>query len=228
MDETAAKANLVLPNAHPYERADDLANPFGVAATTYVASAPVAKPGYGSKPAADLLLSIADLGYETFEEVLEAKGDAVEEGTVGTYSVSLAVADLGAEVQPGEGLQLAPYSQLVFGTPKVATTPHNPIGIRDTEIKGMDMFVKMNGATAKAQGLKEGDKVKLSAGGAECVALVNVCETVTDNTVAAPLGFGRTAWDEFSKGKGGNVLTLLAANPEGGWAGSSVTIAKTI
>lgn len=229
MDETAAMADLVLPNAHPYERADDLANPFGVAATTYVASEAVAKPGYGSKPTADLLLSIADLGYETFSEVLEAKADALEEGVVGTYSVPLDVAAIGAEIKAGQGLQLNVYTQLNFGSPDIATTPHNPVGIRDTELKGMDMFVKMNGETAKAEGLAEGDKITLSGSGGECVALVHISEDVITGTVSAPLGFGHTAWDEFSKGKGDNVYKAVTASVDGGastWAGSTVTIAK--
>ncbi|MBU1249146.1 MAG: molybdopterin oxidoreductase [Proteobacteria bacterium] len=229
MDETAAKANLVLPNAHPYERDDDLANPFGVAATTYVASAPVAKPGYGSKSTADFLLSIADLGYETFAEVLEAKGSALVEGTVGTYSVSLAIDALGTEIMPGDGLQVAVYNNLMFGSAKVATTPHNPVGIRANELKGMDMFVKLNGATAAAQGLSEGDKVTLTGSGGECKALVHVSEDVMDGVVAVPEGFGHTEWDEFSRGKGDKVYGILAKNADGGstsWAGTTVNIAK--
>ncbi len=229
MDETAALADLVLPNAHPYERADDLANPFGVAATTYVASSAVTAPGYHSMSTADLLLSVADLGFETFEEVLEAKADALVEGTVGTYSVNLAVDALGAEVKVGTGLQLDVYTQLYFGSPDIATTPHNPISIRDTELKGMDMFVKMNGETAKAQALVEGDKVKLSSSSGECVALVHVSEDVMTGVVSAPLGFGHTAWDEFSSGKGDNVFNVVVATADGGastWAGTTVTIAK--
>ncbi len=229
MDETAAKADLVLPNAHPYERADDLANPFGVAATTYVATEAVTKPGYGARSTADILLSLADLGFETFEEVLEAKKDALVEGAVGTYSVRLAPQTLGKKISVAHGLQLDIYSQLYFGSADLATTPHNPICIRDTELKGLEMFVQMNSETAQAQNLSEGDKIQLSNSSGKCLALVHINEEVVSDTVAVPLGFGHTAWDEFSKGKGDNALNIMTVSSESGsttWAGSTVTIAK--
>jgi hypothetical protein len=48
--------------------------------------------------------------------------------------------------------------------------------------------------------------------------------------VAVPLGFGHTAFDAFSKGKGDNFLSIMSASPEAGtdmtvWTGSEVKIA---
>ena len=45
------------------------------------------------------------------------------------------------------------------------------------------------------------------------------------------MGFGRSAWDEFTKGKGENVYKILTASEEAGtgmkvWAGSTVAVAK--
>ena len=45
------------------------------------------------------------------------------------------------------------------------------------------------------------------------------------------LGFGRSAWDEYTKGKGDNVYKILTVSDEAGtglkvWAGSTVTVAK--
>jgi anaerobic selenocysteine-containing dehydrogenase len=235
-DETAAVADLVLPAAHPFERFDDLVSPFGVAGTTYVASAPVCKPSLNVKGAPDFVLELAaelglDLGFETFEEVLSAKADAADAatGTVGSYSVGLAVDTLAAMDKGVGDLSLFAYSQLNFGSANVATSPHNPTTIRDSEIKGKQMFVRINSETAKANGLKDGSQVKLAANGAECAALVLVDEGVMPGVVAAPLGFGRTAWDEFSKGKGDNVYKILTVSAESGgsaWAGSAVTLAK--
>ena len=56
-------------------------------------------------------------------------------------------------------------------------------------------------------------------------------ECVMDATVVAPLGFGHTAWDDFSKGKGDNVHKLLAAEIEDGtglsrFATARVTVSR--
>ncbi|MEF2144328.1 MAG: menaquinone reductase molybdopterin-binding-like subunit QrcB [Desulfovibrionaceae bacterium] len=236
-DETAAVADLVLPAAHPFERFDDLVSPFGVAATTYVASSPVYKAALDVKGAPDFALELAaamgfDLGYETFEAVLEDKAGTADAatGTVGSYSVNLALPALAAAAKAGEGaLTLDTYSQRYIGWSNVATTPHNPPAIRDNQIKGKDMYVRMNSETAKANGLSEEARVKLSANGVECIALVHVDEGVMTGVVSAPLGLGRTAWDEFSAGKGDNVYKILTVSSESGgsaWAGSAVTIAK--
>jgi hypothetical protein len=58
-----------------------------------------------------------------------------------------------------------------------------------------------------------------------------VNEGVAAATVAVPMGFGRSAWDEFTKGKGDNVYKILTVSDEAGtglkvWAGSTVTVAK--
>jgi len=60
---------------------------------------------------------------------------------------------------------------------------------------------------------------------------VHVSETVMPGVVAAPLGLGRAAWDDFTKGKGDNAYKILAVNAEvasgaSAWAGSAVNVAK--
>jgi len=94
-----------------------------------------------------------------------------------------------------------------------------------------DFFVQMNGATAKKLGVANGNKVSLSGAGSELKARVHVNEGVAANTAAMLLGFGRSAWDEFTKGKGDNVYKILTVSDEAGtglkvWAGSTVTVAK--
>lgn len=236
MDETAEAADLILPAPHCFEQYEDMANPFGVAETTYVSAEPVAKPFLNVKPTGDFMLGLADrlglgLGFETMAEVIEEKADVAEDGgTTGSYSVSLAVNALGAPVKAGSGdLALAPFNYLSFGGPNVAMTPHIPTAVTDTQLVGKDIVVKANGETAKALGFKNGDKVKLSGGGGEVSALLYVDEAVMTGCVAAPVGFGHTAGDEFSKGKGGNVYTILTASAEAGsygYAGSAVSVAK--
>ena len=245
--ETTASADLVLPSLHGYERFDDLVSPYGVANATYALGAPVSKPSVNAGCAATFILGLADLGFETFEEVLEAKVEAVganmdslTEG--GAFVVagetpvaaSLAANVLGKAAVPVKGsgaVGLIPYTLLNVGTANQATTPNAPCTISNNQLLGDNMVVMMNGATAKQLGVGVGSKVKLSGGSGECEALVQIFEGVLTGAVAAPLGMGHTVGDEFSKGKGDNVYKILTVSSEAAagastWAGSTVNVAK--
>ena len=128
-------------------------------------------------------------------------------------------------------LAVAPVSNLAYGSATLATPPANLLTVRETELSGKDLIVQMNAATAKKAGVAEGAKVKLSAGKGELKARVHLNEGVAPGTVAVLLGFGRSAWDEYTKGKGDNVYKILTVSDEAGtglkvWAGSTVTVAK--
>ena len=245
--ETTASADLVLPSLHAYERFDDLVNPYGVANATYALGVPVSKPSVNAGCAATFILGLADLGFESFEEVLEAKVEAVgadmdslTEG--GAYVVAgetpvaagLAANVLGKAAVPVKGsgaVGLVPYTLLSVGTANQATTPNAPCTISNNQLLGDNMVVMMNSATAKQLGLGVGSKVKLSGGTGECAALVQIFEGVLTGAVAAPLGMGHTVGDEFSKGKGDNVYKILTVSSEAAagastWAGSTVNVAK--
>ncbi len=246
--ETTAAADLVLPIPHPYERFDDLASPYGVAAATYSLGAPVSKATLNVMSAADFVLGLADLGFETFEEVLEAKVaaigadmDELKEGaayvleeTPDVSGVTLAANVLGKAAVPVKGtgaLGLAPYTLLNVGTANQATTPNAPCTISNNQLVGDHMVVMMASVTAKKLGVSVGSKVKLSGGNGECTALVQVFEGVLPGVVAAPLGMGHSVGDEFSKGKGDNVYKILTVSSEAAtgtstWAGSTVNVAK--
>jgi len=246
--ETTAAADLVLPTPHPYERFDDLATPYGVAAATYSMGAPVSKATLNVMNAADFVLGLADLGFGSFEEVLGAKVEAVGadmdeliegaayvlEETPDVSGVTLAANVLGKAAVPVKGtgaMSLAPYTLLNVGTANQATTPNAPCTISNNQLVGDNMVVMMNSATAKKLGVAVGSKVKLSGGNGDCEALVQVFEGVITDTVAAPLGMGHTVGDEFSKGKGDNVYKILTVSSEAAtgastWAGSTVNVAK--
>lgn len=250
-DETSSKADLVLPAAFTYERFDDLQSPYGVGKPIYTAGVPVSKKFLDVMAPADFILGLAakmdiDLGFETFAEVIEAKAEAVgadydeEEG--GLYegqAEAASVATLGASVlaraaAPVRGTgaaTLAPYSQLIIGSQNVATTPNAPCVISNSQLVGDTMVVMMSGMTAQKLGVADGDKVKISGGNGEAAALVKLNEGVLPGVVAAPLGLGHTAGDEFSKGKGDNVYKILTVRSEAAtgatvWNGSTVNVAK--
>jgi len=91
--------------------------------------------------------------------------------------------------------------------------------------------VQMNSRTAREQGLRDGDTVTLGSQGGAIAATLKVSEKVMTGVAAVPMGFGHTAWDEFSRGKGDNVNKILTAvrEPETGthvWTDSLVKVAK--
>ncbi|MCJ2163240.1 MULTISPECIES: menaquinone reductase molybdopterin-binding-like subunit QrcB [unclassified Pseudodesulfovibrio] len=246
-NETTATADLVLPTLHGYERFDDLVSPYGVGAATYALGAPVSKPSVNAGCAATFMLGLADLGFETFEDVLGAKVDAVGADMAGLIegaafvvdgetpvATSFAASVLGKAAVPVKGtgaVGLAPYTLLNIGTANQATTPNAPCTISNNQLVGDYMVVMMASATAKQLGVTVGSKVKLSGGKGECEALVQIFEGVLPGVVAAPLGLGHTVGDEFSKGKGDNVYKILTVSSEAAagastWAGSTVNVAK--
>ena len=246
--ETTAAADLVLPTPHSYERVDDLVSPYGLPQATYCMGAPVSKATLDVMNAGDFVLGLADLGFESFQEVIDAKiaaigadGDSLAEGgafvvdeAAEVSGVTLAASVLGKAASPVKGngaVALAPYTLLTVGTANQATTPNAPCTISNSQLVGENMVVMMNGATAKKLGVGVGSKIKLSGGNGDCQALVQLFEGVMDGVVAAPLGMGHTVGDEFSKGLGDNVYKILTVSSEAAtgastWAGSTVNVAK--
>ncbi|WP_457571143.1 menaquinone reductase molybdopterin-binding-like subunit QrcB [Desulfovulcanus sp.] len=253
LDETAAKADLILPTPHFLERLDDAYTPFGVGAVTYSVSTPVIDPIFDTKPTPDFILGLAeemgvDLGISSFEDALKAKAEKLgadwEELQSGQAYVANKIVYQGylalparilpaglKKASPDYPVYLAPQAKPYIGNTKLATTPFGVVTIREHELKGKDFYVHMNKVTAKELGLKQDNKVKLVSSAGECKALVNITETVMNGVVAAPLGFGHTAWDDFSKGKGDNIFNVLTVTQEKGtglyvWNNSQVKVVK--
>lgn len=235
MDETAALADLILPDSYALERLDDSYSPYGAPHAIYTVAAPVTQPVYDTKAAGDVLLSVAaqadaDLGFESFEAVLTAKAealgaemDSLMEGKpwvseefpaqdLAFWSVPLQ--DVAVPADAEKSLSLSVVTRLKIGSAAIAIPPFGTNAIRFDEMKGKEMYVQMNAATASSLGVKKDDRVKLANAAGECVALVKIFEGVMSGTVVAPLGFGHTAWDDFSKGKGDNIYKLLLAEPD--------------
>lgn len=279
MDETAAKADLIMPNPLCLERYDDLQTPYGSGFASYTLGRPVTKPVANGKATTDVLLASAgklglNLGFSSFEAVLEAKVAAIEglSGFIagetqpwqaiaqGSAPSAAAVADglkkgkawvsvrtveqngiqTGAALLAKAGykkpaadypMQLAPVFQLNMGTPSMAMPELNLPTLQEGEAKGAVMYVNMNSATAKAAGVAQGDAVSVTSEAGSFKANVDIDESVMPGVVAAPLGFGHTAWDKFAKGRGDNVCKAFSVSEEPGtglstWAAVAVKIAK--
>ncbi|MBI9112504.1 menaquinone reductase molybdopterin-binding-like subunit QrcB [Maridesulfovibrio ferrireducens] len=250
MDETASKADLIMPNPHSFERFDDAQTPYGVGVAMLSACAPVTEPIYNGKSTIDVVLGVAsglgiDLGYESAEAVLQAKAEKagadwdslvggaafVSDSTEsGSLKFAASVLSKAVAMPKGGEIALAPYAKLNVGSSTVAIPPLNCVTISKFELQGKDLFVQINGVTAKKLNVSEGSKVKLTGTGGECVARVHINEGVMNDVIAAPLGFGHTAWDVFSRGKGDNISKILTVGTEPGtgmavWTSSFVSIA---
>ncbi|WP_045222934.1 menaquinone reductase molybdopterin-binding-like subunit QrcB [Desulfonatronum thioautotrophicum] len=118
-----------------------------------------------------------------------------------------------------------------FGSRHIAIPPFCLPLLGEQELQGDVFFVQMNSATARSYGLQAEDLVRLTGPAGSCLAKVRIFEGVGRNMVSAPLGFGRTAWDKFSRNKGDNIYKVLTVRTEPGsnlavWADSRVRIAK--
>lgn len=256
LDETAMASDLVLPVPMGLERYDDVNTPYGCGQIVYSLAVPVAQPLTDAGPTGDsrnCIIAMAkamgkNLGVGSFRELLEKKAAAMgadmgslEEGEAYTSSETAGdILTMGADVlgkamgaKKAEGypLALAPVAKLNFGTRYVATPPFNLKTIRDDELAGTESFVAMNGATAQKLGLAKFAKVSVQSATGAITARVNITEGVMDDVVAAPLGLGHTAFDQYTKDKGENLAKLFTATAEPGtglpvWADTMVKIAK--
>lgn len=253
LDETAELCDLVLPVPMGLERLDDVYSPYGCGQTVYSLSRQVTPPPSEVRPTGDMLITLAgklgyDLGFSSYEEVLQARAEAIGadwdtlmegEAFVSTDTVSQGTLLLGAAAlekavptdKPDFPFAVAPVEKLNVGTAKTAIPPYNNKTVRRWELQKDTMYVAMNGATARKIGVSKHDSVVLSNKSGRLTARVNIYEGITTDTVAVLMGFGHTAFDHFSKGKGENVMQLLTVGFEPGtgvsmWNMSGVNISK--
>ncbi len=236
MDETAQAADLVLPNSHYLERLVDSFTPYGSGQLIYSAARPVIDPIFDTRETAEIIFELTksldlDLGYNSLERVMQARAKAlggnwrsISRGQVytGTDKENVqnivlppAMGATAADFRNGQDpLYLAPLNRMRLGSEKIAIPPFATVTIKESELSSEGFFAQMNSATAFKHNLKQDQKVTITSEAGTCKALINITETVMDDTVAVLTGFGHTAWDEFSKSKGDNVFKLLTVNSE--------------
>ncbi|MFO8033396.1 MAG: menaquinone reductase molybdopterin-binding-like subunit QrcB [Desulfohalobiaceae bacterium] len=238
MDETAAQCDLILPNPFCLERLDDSFTPFGSGQANYTLAEKVQEPWKDCRPTADLILELAqelDMGLEveSYQELLQAKVELLgadwEELTQGGYwsdnttheqnELQLWSSDInslaqGPDKQEGKNfpLRLAATQKLKNGSDQIAIPPFGLKTMLENELEGEMFYVRLCRRTARDYNLKQGDRVRLESPAGQCEAKVNLDEGVMPGVVDAPIGFGRSSWDEFSRGKGDNVHKLFNAS----------------
>ncbi len=240
LDETARRCDLVIPSALGLERWDDVVYPYGVGETVYSLARPVAEPLFEARPAGETLLRVAralgyDLNCPDVAFLLQLKADAVganwkrlQAGKAHTdravEKVELVLRpDLlaqAAEVPPAAGPGLAVVGKRSLGTPETGIPVANTKTVTPSELAQGLLVARMNGATARELGLRDGRHITLSNAAGTVRAQVLVYEGVADRTVALTAGFGHTDFDAYNNGKGMNVMRLfeLAVEPGTGLA----------
>ncbi len=233
-DETAAMADLLLPNHVYLERYEDVPVSAGLSHQVIGLSKPVVSPQFDTRHLGETLLATAKtLGgtiaeafpwdnYEScLEETLADKWDTLmEEGVwvssdIDTVSntVTLGGLDLtGVAPEGDEGsfpLLLIPYDSIRVSSGYIGDAPFMIKSVADTVIKGKDGFVEVNPQTAGAAGLKEGDLATLNTPRGQATVRVHCFEGIKPGVVAMVKGLGHTAYNGYLANKGVNINELI-------------------
>ena len=106
-------------------------------------------------------------------------------------------------------LVLIPYDSIRLANSFIADPPFVIKTVEDTVLKGEHVFVEINPKTARAKGLREGQRVVLITPKGKAEVKVHLFEGIMPGLVALPRGLGHTAWDEFLADKGINFNALI-------------------
>jgi menaquinone reductase, molybdopterin-binding-like subunit len=233
-DETAAMADLLLPNHVYLERYEDVPVKAGLPQQIIGLSKPVVSPQFNTRHVGETLLTMAKTmggsiaeafawdNYEScLEETLGEKWDALmEEGVwmetdVNTVSSTVRLTGLDQQGVNAEGdpnsfpLLLIPYDSIRIASGYIGDAPFMIKTVADTVIKGKDGFVEINPQTAGAAGLSDGDLVMLTTPRGEARVKVHFFEGIKPGVIAMVRGLGHTAYDAFLSKKGVNINELI-------------------
>jgi len=233
-DETAAMADLLLPDHVYLERYEDVPVDAGLARKVIGLSKPVVSPQFNTRHLGETVItaakamggSIADAfpwdDYETcLEQTLAEKWDALmEEGVwvendIDPVADRVQIAGIDAAAVQAEGdinsfpLLLIPYDSMRIPSGAVGAPPFMIKTVADTVIKGKDGFVDVNPQTASAAGLTEGVMATLTTPRGQARVRVHLFEGIGPGVIAMARGLGHTAYDGYLADKGVNVNELI-------------------
>lgn len=233
-DETAAMADLLLPDHVYLERYQDVPVDAGLIQDVIGLNKPVVSPQFNTRHLGQTVITMAQAmegaiaeafpwdDYETcLEETLSEKWDALmEEGIwiesdVDTLSDDVQLAGTDAPAVEAEGdvnsfpLLLIPYDSMRIASGSIGDPPFMIKSVPDTVIKGEDGFVEIHPQTASAQGLSEGDVATLTTPRGQARVRIHMFDGIMPGLVAMVRGLGHTAFDKFLANKGVNINTLI-------------------
>ena len=256
MDETAALANLVMPDRHFLESWGDSAPRPGVVAIQQPVMEPV--PMFDAKQVGDALLAIASLvgsplGSATFYEYLRAAHMAAHDPSMGDFEAAwrqalragvvthaapaAAVPELRAldtaltfdapALDGGGALTLIVHPSARFGGGEFSNSAWMQELPDPVSKITWHSWLEINPVTAGARGLRNGDIVTVTSPHGSVDVPVWLYPGIREDAVALAMGGGHTSMGRYADGNGVNALDLLPAVAEQP-SGAFVTLATTV
>ena len=251
MDETAALADLILPDQHFLEAWGDSAPRPGVVAIQQPVMSPVTH--FDSKHAGDVMLAVmrsanaaAAPAAATFYEYLRAAHASIDDAA---WRQALRTGFIGATQVAGAAPALrAPDRALSFDAPSFDGSDDLTLLVHPSSRFGGGEFsnspwmqempdpvskivwhswAEINPAAAAARGLVNGDIVTLSSPHGSVEVPVWLYPGIREDVVALAMGAGHTSMGRYADGHGVNALDLLPGTAEQP-SGAMVTVATTV
>jgi anaerobic selenocysteine-containing dehydrogenase len=106
-------------------------------------------------------------------------------------------------------LQLVAYETQNLSHQYLATPPFLTKTLPDTVLKGNDLFVQVHPKTVQSLGLNDGDRATLKTPQGDLSVRVHLSPAARPGVVYAAHGLGHKAYDEYIKGKGVNINSII-------------------
>jgi anaerobic selenocysteine-containing dehydrogenase len=248
LDETAAKADLILPNHVFLERFEDVPFVRGFPGPIIGLTRPVVEPLYNTRHTGDVIIQLAQkmagtvaeaFGWDSYDACLEQSLADKWDTLVGdgywvdpefsqtaqtrhfetdSSKFEFSNSDIDAlpvyhSVRiPGDDsfypLLLVPYDTMRLASGYVGSPPFLVKALEDTVLKGNDVLVEVNPATAKKLGLSDQEYATLTTTRGSAKVKIYFFDGIMPGVIALPRGLGHTAYDNFLAGKGTNYNAL--------------------
>jgi len=257
MDETAAMADLIMPDRHFLESWGDSTPVAGVMAIQQPVMQGV--PHFDSKQAGDALLAVSsllgnDLGSATFYDYLRSAHQAQHGAAMGDFEETWRSALRTGAVEhdmasaPSTPPLRSPDTALTFDIPAFDGSGDLTLLVHPSPRFGGGEFsnspwmlelpdpvskitwhswLEMNPATAEARGLRDGDIVTVASPHGSVDVPIWIYPGIREDAVALAMGGGHTDMGRWATGNGVNALDLLPATAEQP-SGAFVTLATTV
>ena len=105
-------------------------------------------------------------------------------------------------------LLLVPYDTMRLASGYVGSPPFLVKALEDTVLKGNDVLVEVNPATARKLGLSDQKYATLTTARGSAKVKIYYFDGIMPGVIAIPRGLGHTAYDKFLSGKGVNYNAL--------------------
>jgi anaerobic selenocysteine-containing dehydrogenase len=250
VDETTALADLVLPDHSFLESWTDAMPESGSLTAVASVAGPVMKPLFNTRAVPDVLLEVGrllskplDLPWQTFEEMLKARFDAIGEdawstaqaqggwwGDLPRTAVQPARPDRTAAepqmaavafAEPTYGgdiaqfpYQFLPYSSLQFLDGSLAHLPWLQELPDPTTSAMWSSWVEINPRTAATLNVAQGDIVEVASPVGALRSPAFINPALAPDLIAMPMGQGHQNYTRYATARGQNPAEILAPVPE--------------